>query len=678
MIEKHLSHIDFTRFKLEELTADDENFYLPYVSEEDGRTHRLRFYLTYGEVASSPGRLVIPIGGIGARVVCEGWADVGGLYNELYALSRALWDEYMRLKQGDFEDYDSYLDALKELVGEPPKKEGDEGRKGRCSEQIDKGKELIESIDRVSKKRKALRREEALRELDRMISAALKERDYYVVGITGRSGVGRTTVANVIGSGIDNVSTSELITIHCSQFFNNVPVINQIIRNCQILNRPLNELSDGDFEKLGMIARGINMPWPPKERGRQTFINYYNRFNMRQAGLGTVEKILMGHSNVDKPMRSLTPGGFESIKKLAYTHGIEPEELEKDMDMSLREVLRAAEHDEFMDAVATEEPLTDPIKLFIVEGTYSYQGEDLFNPDAERLESDATIFIEVDEETRRERIRRRGRPTAEAEVLEMEMLDVVYSSSVDRQRELADIILDNNRETNEYQIVTTSDGLKIQFGIPTETTKDIMSRESLGGGKGPDVFVLPHELFHGGRNYADVEFLLYYNYFRKGGKRVTLVGSPEQIKNLKVFVQHSLFGPDHSSASFRSYDADTQRFIRTAYELYAVRDSESGAILDLDAYFDFVEFEDGKALVGREGAEVQISRLNLNQFSVSEVGKDRSRRLSRSITARRPRSSRRSAMNIEKRFPVRRTSISPSHRSGRAMVLTLKAIILVS
>jgi hypothetical protein len=86
----------------------------------------------------------------------------------------------------------------------------------------------------------------------------------------------------------------------------------------------------------------------------------------------------------------------------------------------------------------------------------------------------------------------------------MDVFDIVFSTTVDAEREKADIVLDNNRETNEYQIVTTPSGLKVQFGIATETTKDMMKREFLGQAAVPDIFVLPPELFHGGRNFADI------------------------------------------------------------------------------------------------------------------------------------------------------------------------------
>lgn len=90
-------------------------------------------------------------------------------------------------------------------------------------------------------------------------------------------------------------------------------------------------------------------------------------------------------------------------------------------------------------------------------------------------------------------------------------------------------------------LVKTSVG-NFQFGVPPETIKDTMLMpEGV-----PDVFLLPGNLFHieKGIAIAELEFPIYFNHFLKQ-KKVLIIGTAEQCKQLKAVLQESVFGPVH-------------------------------------------------------------------------------------------------------------------------------------
>ncbi|MBU1084178.1 MAG: cyclic nucleotide-binding domain-containing protein, partial [Candidatus Omnitrophica bacterium] len=412
--------------------------------------------------------------------------------------------------------------------------------------------------------------------------------------------------------------------IHSDQFGDNVKIMNMLIENKGILNKPLLSLSEKEFNLLGVVAKEIYMPWPAARRGGYSFLNYYRKFRKRLEGFGTTDTVrkkeLWEMDHVHTALIDLSDPELESVRKLAVSNGIALRLFEENMDKSLWEIFREVECGEFLGSVKDDKAALDPVKLFIVEGTFSCQGHKLFDPEPERLKSDISVFIEVDEETRELRIKQRAEEGWEMDVLDMPPNDIIYSPTVDMLRESADIVIDNNQETNEYQIVKMA-GIKTQFGITTETAKHLLTREFIQGLKGTDVFVLPSELFRGGRNYADIEFVIYFNTFLKQGMRVTLVGTPEQLENFKIYMGNSLFNPDESSERVRSYDEDLRKFFKTTTELYALKD-KSGKILSLENYIDFVPFENGEAMIGKEDRKIKINMLKLNKFSIVEIGRE--------------------------------------------------------
>jgi CRP-like cAMP-binding protein len=148
--------------------------------------------------------------------------------------------------------------------------------------------------------------------------------------------------------------------------------------------------------------------------------------------------------------------------------------------------------------------------------------------------------------------------------------------------------------------------VRVQVGSVSQTTRNIL-REGLAGAH---VFVLPHTLFEGGTNFADVEFLVYLNFFARERRRVHIVGTSRQRLALQRLLTLTLFGVFDPAASepapfetlhaaYGVPDRAAYDFLRTAYETYAARDEAAPGrpVLDLDGYVDFAVLEDGEAVV---------------------------------------------------------------------------------
>src|SRR5262245_197240 len=65
---------------------------------------------------------------------------------------------------------------------------------------------------------------------------------------------------------------------------------------------------------------------------------------------------------------------------------------------------------------------------------------------------------------------------------------------------------------------------RVQLGSLSRTTKDIL-REGL---QGDHLFILPASLFEGRTNYADIEFLVYLNFFLRQQTRTRIAGTSRQ------------------------------------------------------------------------------------------------------------------------------------------------------
>ena len=144
-------------------------------------------------------------------------------------------------------------------------------------------------------------------------------------------------------------------------------------------------------------------------------------------------------------------------------------------------------------------------------------------------------------------------------------------------------------------------GLRIELGSLSQTTKNLL-REGITG---EYLFILPTHLFERKTNYADVEFLVYLNFFARYGSRTRIAGTARQRAMLEHLLQLTIFGlfDPHGTApaSFETLnkrygvpDRETYALFRMLYEKYGVRQNccATGAILDLDAYIDFVVLDE--------------------------------------------------------------------------------------
>ncbi|MCX7805478.1 MAG: hypothetical protein N3A38_09855, partial [Planctomycetota bacterium] len=80
----------------------------------------------------------------------------------------------------------------------------------------------------------------------------------------------------------------------------------------------------------------------------------------------------------------------------------------------------------------------------------------------------------------------------------------------------------------------------ILFGCPPDTVK-LLSR---AGERMPAAFVLPLRTFSHGRNYADLEFVVYTYLFLKQEKQTfRVVCTPDQKARILTILQETIFGP---------------------------------------------------------------------------------------------------------------------------------------
>jgi CRP-like cAMP-binding protein/L-ascorbate metabolism protein UlaG (beta-lactamase superfamily) len=144
-------------------------------------------------------------------------------------------------------------------------------------------------------------------------------------------------------------------------------------------------------------------------------------------------------------------------------------------------------------------------------------------------------------------------------------------------------------------------GLRVQVGSLSQTTKNIL-REGIIGDY---LFILPKYLFEGKTNYADVEFMVYLNFFVRQGKRTRIAGTERQREALERLLRLTIFGlfAPHTATlptcaelqtRYGVPDHDTYTLFTMLYDNYSVRQGfqATGPILDLEAYLDFVVLHD--------------------------------------------------------------------------------------
>jgi CRP-like cAMP-binding protein len=157
---------------------------------------------------------------------------------------------------------------------------------------------------------------------------------------------------------------------------------------------------------------------------------------------------------------------------------------------------------------------------------------------------------------------------------------------------------------------------RVQLGSLSRTTKDIL-REGL---QGDHLFILPASLFEGKTNYADIEFLVYLNFFLRQQTPTRIVGTSRQRHVLHRLLTLTLFGlfdpaapePPSFEKLAEAYGVgsrETYHFLRTAHELYGARrdDSQESPLLGIDAYVDFFALDGKATVIPLPSAEVQVA-----------------------------------------------------------------------
>src|SRR6266478_345693 len=159
-------------------------------------------------------------------------------------------------------------------------------------------------------------------------------------------------------------------------------------------------------------------------------------------------------------------------------------------------------------------------------------------------------------------------------------------------------------------------GTRVQLGSLSRTTKDIL-REGL---QGDHLFILPASLFEGKTNYADIEFLVYLNFFLRQKTRTRIVGTARQWHVLHRLLTLTLFGlfdpgapePPSFEKLAEAYGVgsrETYHFLRTAHELYGARrdGSPESPLLGIDDYVDFVALDGEATVIPLPSAEVRVA-----------------------------------------------------------------------
>src|SRR6266850_1420397 len=166
-------------------------------------------------------------------------------------------------------------------------------------------------------------------------------------------------------------------------------------------------------------------------------------------------------------------------------------------------------------------------------------------------------------------------------------------------------------------VLFSPDGVtRVQLGSLSRTTKDIL-REGL---QGDHLFILPASLFEGKTNYADIEFLVYLNFFLRQKTRTRIAGTSRQQQVLHRLLTLTLFGLFDPAApeppcfeklaeAYGVGSLDTYHFLRTAHELYGARrdDSPESPLLGIDDYVDFFALDGEATVIPLPSAEVRVA-----------------------------------------------------------------------
>lgn len=171
-------------------------------------------------------------------------------------------------------------------------------------------------------------------------------------------------------------------------------------------------------------------------------------------------------------------------------------------------------------------------------------------------------------------------------------------------------------------VLYSADGtIRVQLGSLSETTRNLL-HEGLGS---EALVILPRALFADRTNYADVEFIVYLNFFVRERRRVRIAGTARQGAVLQRLLTLTLFGPfdpaaplpafEEVQAAYGVADRETYELFRLAHELYAAREGDhpAGPVLGVDRYVDFQPLaEAGESVIhvaraGRAPTEVRVT-----------------------------------------------------------------------
>jgi CRP-like cAMP-binding protein len=156
----------------------------------------------------------------------------------------------------------------------------------------------------------------------------------------------------------------------------------------------------------------------------------------------------------------------------------------------------------------------------------------------------------------------------------------------------------------------------VRLGSLSRTTKDII-RDGLGG---EEVVILPASLFEGRTNYADIEFLVYLNFFLRQRHRTRIAGTARQQQVLHRLLTLSLFGLfdpaapappsfEHLRQAYGVESRETYDLLRLTYETYGIRRDPrpDSPLLGIDDYVDFAVLGDGDTVMTLSSAEVRVA-----------------------------------------------------------------------
>lgn len=188
-------------------------------------------------------------------------------------------------------------------------------------------------------------------------------------------------------------------------------------------------------------------------------------------------------------------------------------------------------------------------------------------------------------------------------------------------------------------VVETSVGT-IQFGCPPESAKVWMrKKEEVPTIEVPTIYVLPEPFFQNGINFGDIEFPIYWYSFVKGwlqqGKKVTLIGTVEQIQRLKCILQETIFGPTRQQLESADHpQQEIERIIKES-EYFAVKNDATKERYELEDFVNFVPFDSQGIAKLSEKENVAVIKGKENVFTVTNGKKSESVDLSKAFSEKR-------------------------------------------